>query len=43
MPTLKGGDKANLRKTLDLLIDYHDLKKQADKSAMYNQKKKTLY
>jgi len=39
---LKGGEKANLRKAIDQLIDYHDRKKQADKVSMYNQKLKTL-
>gem|GEM_PF-507800 len=35
-------EKINLRKSIDILIDYHDRKKQADKVAMYEAKKKEL-
>jgi len=42
MPSMKGSDKVNLRKSIDMLIDYHDRKKQADKVAMYEAKKKSL-
>ncbi len=39
---MKGSDKVNLRKSIDILIDYHDRKKQADKVAMYQAKLKSL-
>lgn len=41
-PTLKAQDKANLRKVINQLIDYHQRKKQADKVAFYQEKLKTL-
>ena len=40
--TMKGSDKINLRKSIDILIDYHDRKKQADKVSMYQAKLKSL-
>ena len=40
--SMKGSDKVNLRKSIDILIDYHDRKKQADKVSMYQAKLKTL-
>ncbi|HEU4632847.1 MAG TPA: hypothetical protein VFS22_02620 [Flavisolibacter sp.] len=38
----KAQDKANYRKTINQLIDYHQRKKQADKVAFYQDKLKTL-
>jgi hypothetical protein len=39
---LKAQDKANYRKVINQLIDYHQRKKQADKVALYQAKIKTL-
>jgi tetratricopeptide (TPR) repeat protein len=38
----KAQDKANYRKVINQLIDYHQRKKQADKVALYQEKLKTL-
>ncbi len=40
--SLKAQDKANYRKVINQLIDYHQKKKQADKVTMYQDKLKTL-
>ncbi|HEU0111296.1 MAG TPA: hypothetical protein VFQ73_10490 [Flavisolibacter sp.] len=40
--TLKAVDKANYRKVINQLIDYHQRKKQTDKVAMYQEKLKSL-
>ena len=40
--TMKGSDKVNLRKSIDILIDYHDRKKQADKVAQYQAELKKM-
>ena len=40
--TMKPQDKANYRKSIDQLIDYHTRKKQMDKVASYEAKKKEI-
>jgi len=40
--SLKAQDKANYRKVINQLIDYHQRKKQADKVTMYQNKLKSL-
>lgn len=42
LSTLKANDKANLRRTINQLIDYHQRKKQQDKVTFYQDKLKSL-